>query len=77
MELYDVVIKLVGPIRPIGETHEDDRSFENLKVLLVLMDRLMSDINKIAKDNVERTEFSMRRAGEICDTFLGSINDWS
>ena len=33
MELIDVVRKLVGPISPIGESHADEKRFENLKNL--------------------------------------------
>lgn len=71
MELYDVVTRLIGPVHPVGETHEDERRFENLKNLTELVDRLMTDINEIAADNAKRPEYSMRRAGEFCAKFIG------
>lgn len=73
MELYDVVTKLVGPTRPVGETHEDERRFENLAALTVLVDRLLTEIGDIEADNAKLTEFSMKRAGEFCGKFLDRL----
>ena len=73
MELYDVVTKLVGPTRPVGETHEDERRFENLKALTGLVDRLLTEIDEIATFNATREEFSMKRAGEFCGKFIDKI----
>ena len=73
MEIYDVVMKLVGPVRPVGETHTDDKSFENLKVLVELTDKLLTDIDEIATDNKDRVEFSMNRAGKYCAAFYDRI----
>ncbi len=73
MELYDVVTKLVGPTRPVGETREDDLRFENLKTLTVLVDRLLTDIGDIEADNANRVEFSMQRSGEFCAKFLDRL----
>lgn len=73
MELYDVVTKLVGPTRPVGETREDDLRFENLKTLTVLVDRLLTDIGDIEADNAKRVEFSMKRSGEFCTKFLDRL----
>lgn len=73
MEMYDVVMKLVGPTRPVGETYEDARRFENLAVLTRLVDRLMTEIHEIATENTKRQEYSMKRAGEFCGKFLDNI----
>ncbi len=73
MELYDVVTKLVGPTRPLGETHEDDRRFDNLAALTELVEKLLADIIDIEATNAQRTEFSMKRAGEFCGRFIRRI----
>ena len=73
MELYGVVLKLVGPTFPIGETNEDERRFENLKELTKLVDLLLRDIDQIATLNVDRVEFSMKRSGQYCHEFMDRI----
>lgn len=73
MELYDVVIKLIGPIYPVGETREDDRRFENLKTMTALVDKLISDIDIVANANKSRHEASMKRAGVFADKFLDAL----
>jgi hypothetical protein len=72
MELYDVVMKLIGPVVPVGETKADEQRFENLKELTDLVDLLLTDIDTIAGD-AGRPEFSIRRAGEHCARFLDQI----
>ena len=73
MELYDVVMKLVGAVEPIGETREDDRRFENLKALTSLTDELLTAIDTIALNEKDRVEFSRKRAGAHCKKFLDKI----
>ena len=43
MTNYDVVKKLIGEVRPVGETNEDNRRLENLKALCELMDEIHTD----------------------------------
>ncbi len=73
MELYDVVTKLIGPIKPIGETGEDNKRFENLKAMTELVDKLLTDIDDVAYDNKDRQEYSMKRAGEYASSFYKQI----
>jgi hypothetical protein len=70
MDMKEIVLKLVGPIVPIGETNEDDRRFDNLKVLCLLVDALVSDIDDVGYRNKDRGEYSMKRAGEYASNFL-------
>lgn len=72
MELIDIVRKLTGVIDPVGETHTDDRRYENLKVRLALMRELHREVAEIAEYHKDRQEFSMSRAGKECDQYL----DW-
>ena len=67
MELYDIVMKLTGPVDPIGDSRIDADRMENLKALLDLTDRLLTKIDKVATDNKDRVEWSMKQAGELCD----------
>jgi hypothetical protein len=70
--LYDVVTKLIGPIRPVGETNTDDERYENLKVMTELIDSLLTDVDRIISCK-ERNEYSMKRAGEFADKFFHEI----
>ncbi len=69
MELHETVMKLVGEVRPVGETNEDNRRFENLKVLTELIDRLVFTVSGVAV-NFNRVEFSIKRAGKHAKEFL-------
>jgi len=73
MEIYDIVKKLIGEIDPVGETNTDDDRFENLKETTELVDRLLTDINRVEYKNKDRGEFSMKRAGEYAKKFLDKI----
>ena len=48
MDLHEIVCRLVGPIQPVGETHEDNRRLDNIKVFIELTDRLLLDIDDAA-----------------------------
>ena len=78
MDIYDVVTKLVGKINPVGESNEDDRRFENLNTLTDLIDKLLSDIEYVARQNNE-PEYSVSRAGKFASKFLDQIEEggWS
>lgn len=73
MELKDVVMKLVGPISPIGETNYDRGVLENAKVLTQLVDDLLTDIDQVASDNKDRHQHSMALVGEHCSEFFDQI----
>lgn len=70
MEIYDVVMKLIGPVSPIGESDEDNRRYENLKNLTQLMDSIHTEIDDISTLYRNDHRYSMKRAGEYCNKFL-------
>lgn len=69
---YEVVQKLIGPIKPVGEHHADEKRFENLKAMCELVDKLVTDIDEVIP-NKNRIEASMKRAGEYADNFLTNL----
>ena len=69
MDIYEVVIKLVGEIRPVGETNEDNRRFENLKAMCELAEKLLVDIAYVACGK-KQTEYSISRAGKYASDFF-------
>ncbi len=74
IDLLVVVQKLVGPVRPVGETHADNARFANLKRLTELVDRLVYELDAVA-ENRHRPEASMKRAGEFADSFLDGLRE--
>ncbi len=72
MEIADVVMKLVGNIEPIGETHVDEKRLENLKALTSLVDGLLHDICIVAQKK-DCAEYSKSKAGKFADAFIKYI----
>jgi hypothetical protein len=70
MTIHEVVKKLVGEIRPIGETNEDNRRFENLKIMTNLIHALVLDIDEMIYDNKNHQEFSIKRAADFGCKFI-------
>ena len=70
MTNYDVVKKLVGPIRPVGETSEDNRRFLNLESMCLLVNLLVQDIDQLVYENKKSYEGSVKKAVEFADKFL-------
>lgn len=73
MTHHDIVKKLIGKIKPIGETNTDDIRFENLKTLMTLTENLLYDINDIAFKCSKSHEFSIKRAGGLANDFLQRV----
>lgn len=66
----EIVKKLIGEVRPVGETNTDNQRFENLKNLCDLTNQLVSMIDDVSHLNKDRQEYSMKRAGEYAHGFL-------
>lgn len=64
MTNYDVVKKLIGNINPTGETNEDNKRFENLKVMCELLNEIHTAIDNVVYEYKDCKEFSIKRA---CD----------
>lgn len=65
-----IVMRIVGPINPVGETNTDGARFENLKALCELVNDLVTKIDTVAYENKDSYEFSRKRAGEYAEKFL-------
>lgn len=71
MTVYDIVRKLIGPIDPAGQSHTDDKRFENLKATCALVEKLVAAIDEVqCRENIESQEFSVARAAKYADNFL-------
>ncbi len=72
MELKDVVMKLIGPVNPIGESNTDDSRFENLKTLCDLTEDLIITISKVTQYK-DCPEYSMERAGKFAEKAINNL----
>jgi hypothetical protein len=74
MKLDEIVMKLVGPVMPIGESNADSQRLENLRVLTMLIEDLLYEVAVVSK-NKDRHEASMKKAGVLGDEFLSRIKE--
>jgi len=70
INVYEVVKKLTGEIDPVGETHVDNKRYENLQQLTALTEQLLTDICSIENRYKNNHQYSMKRASEHCARFL-------
>lgn len=74
MTHLEIVMKLIGKVRPVGETNEDKVRLENLKQLCELVDGLLAEITQVSRDGIGYQEASIVRATKYADEFIDSIS---
>lgn len=74
MELNEIVMKLIGDINAVGETHEDAQRLANLKELTNLIDKLLYEVSWAARDEL-REEASVRAIGKHAAKFLQELKE--
>jgi hypothetical protein len=70
----DVVKKLIGPVKPYGDSGVDAARTKNLHELLSLVDDLIDEIRDVAKEK-DRYEASMKSMGLAADKFLQELKN--
>lgn len=73
MNIEEIVMKLIGPVDPVGCTRTDETRLENLKKLTQLTEALVEKIERIAYDNKGSYQASLWAAADHCNKFL-SVN---
>ena len=73
IDVYEVVKKLVGDIEPVGSEHTDKPSFENLKVMVKLMDDIHTDLDMIAYENKDAYQDSIKKTVDYINKFFDRI----
>jgi len=74
MTLIEIVMKLVGPVQPYGDSYADMQRLSNLKKLTELTDYLLGEISKAA-ESANRQEASMKAIGKHAEQFLNDIRN--
>ena len=72
--IYNVVMKLVGPVMPVGESHTDEERLKNLRLLTDVVDRLLFEVSSVATCST-RHEHSIKKAGKFAVDVLKDIRD--
>lgn len=72
MEIIDVVNKLIGPIMPVADSAIDDKRFDNLKEYCLLADRMLFQINQVAK-HMNSDFASVKHAAKYAEKFLMEV----
>ncbi len=73
MTNYDVVKKLIGNIRPIGESNADLDRLENLKAMCELMDEIHCDIDAVAYNFKDDKRASVKKCCDYANKFLDKL----
>lgn len=73
MTNYDVVKKLIGNIRPVGDASIDPQRLENLKAMCELMDEIHTAIDAVAYDFKDDKQASVKRCCDYANQFLGKL----
>ena len=72
MELRDVVRKLVGPVKGIGEHNADQERLENMKTMCLLIEDLLSDVEN-AYGDADSPQASVKAIGEQAKHFIDGL----
>lgn len=73
MTNYDVVKKLIGDIRPIGDASRDVQILENLKAMCELMDEIHTAIDAVGYDFKDDKQNSVVACCEYANKFLDKL----
>lgn len=66
----EIVMKLIGNIKPVGETNHDTETLKNLIELCHLIEDLTSKVFDVAVDCRGYQEYSIKQSQEYAQTFL-------
>lgn len=68
-EVADLVMRVIGEIEPVGESHTDNARLVHLQILLNTLDILIDEVTFVLP-NERRDEASMEKAGREVRTWL-------
>jgi hypothetical protein len=74
MEMYDIVVKLIGSVKPVGESNTDSTRLVNLQNRIELVNKLLTDIVDVYRmENYHQG--SIQKAQEEANKYLQSLVD--
>ena len=72
-QIIEVIDKLVGGITPIGETNYDDKTKENLNMMIEIVGHYVDDICEIALTDSYMA--SIQECQKIAKDFINGLKD--
>lgn len=75
MTHFDIIMKLIGPVTPAGDSSIDPERFENLKTLADVTVQLVDKLNDVAKYKFSH-EGTVKKAGEYADVNMKVLSDY-
>ena len=72
-QIYSIIQKLTGKIRPVGETNQDEERLKNIETFIAIFDMMHVEIDDISYQYRDRTEDSMRKIGQRCNRHIESM----
>lgn len=66
----EIVMKLIGQIKPVGMSHVDGERLDNLKELCSLVEALNAQIYNVANDHLHNNEHSIVLCQQYAKKFL-------
>ena len=72
-QIIEVIDKLVGGIRPIGETNYDNKAKQNLEVMIEVVGHYVDEICEIAQTHSYMA--SIQDCQKIAETFIKGLKD--
>jgi len=72
-QIYEVITKLVGPIRPLGCGSRDPERHDNLKKFIELFEKMHVEIDDIAYAYSNSHEASVKKSGDIATAHIDSM----
>jgi hypothetical protein len=74
MDIVEIVMKLVGPIDPVGETNADNKRLENLRALCDTVAELADKIDDVRFLNAVAFEYSRKEAAKLAEKSLKDLH---
>ena len=74
LTVEDMVMRVVGPIKPVGDHSIDGERFENLRELLELLEGLLWRVS-LLEGFADRPEASMAKIGHRAKNFMADLRE--
>lgn len=65
-QIYEIVQKLIGKIRPVGENKQDAERLKNIETFIQVFEKIHIEIDDIAYQYGDRHEASMKAIADRC-----------
>ena len=72
-QIYEIIQKLIGKIRPVGESIEDAERLKNIKTFIQVFEKMHIEIDDIAYQYKDRHEVSIKAIADRCNKHLDSM----